>query len=283
MDDYEASTYATKILNERDAQIWRYRSGRLAQLVNWCTGQARETAVRTGCSEGTLEYYLHDALEFARDFHEALNPEGARLLKEGPPHVEEDADKRPYSRYLRITGTLWNHNDPSNHFAGWREDIARRDLVSFPTGCNLEMVGIAVDAYLKLPHIHHPWLEWCMFDALIRAEAIAVADHAHLLTHVIPATSHPRRNRLERAIFARVDRRRAEIAAKNAAPYIAISAAMLGVYQGLSGHSWTISPTRVRETMAAVDLIGGRWPPACWVLIDRAIQRDSAAWTYEPP
>ena len=74
-----------------------------------------------------------------------------------------------------------------------------------------------------------------MFDALIHNEAIAVTDKAHIKAYKILAPYHARRNRLERAIFARGDRRRAEGAAKAAAPYVAIFSAILDVYRGLAG------------------------------------------------
>ena len=283
MDGYDASKHAAEVLKGSDAPIWKYRSGRLTQLVNWCTEQARDEAVRTGCSAETLDDYLHAGLDFARDFHEALNPVGARMLTEGPPSLEEGGDRKPHFQWLRTTGTVWNHDDPADHLQGWRDAVAHKQIVSFPAGCNLELVAGALDAYLKLPHLHHSWLEWCMFDALVRAEAIGVADQAYMLTYDILAPYHSRRGRLERAIFARADRRRAEGAAKEAAPYVAVFTAMLDVYRGLAGDGWTISPTRVRETIVAVGRIGGRWAPPCWVLIDRAMQRDPSTWNYEPP
>ena len=283
MNEYDASRHASETLKAWDKPIWRYRSGRLTQLVNWCTGQARVEAVRIGCTDETLEDHLHAALEFARDVHEALNPAGARLLPEGPPPLGQGADRNPQYKWSSITGTVWHHDDPANHLTRWRAEFARKEIASFPAGCNVEMVATTLEAYIKLPHLHHPWLEWCMFDALVRAEAIAVADHAHMLAYDVLAPSHFRRGWLERALCAGSDRRRAEGATNKAAPYVAVFTSMLDVYRSLAGHGWTISPTRVRETMAAADRLGGRWGPACWVLIDRATRRDPSTWNYEPP
>ena len=116
--------------------------------LSWCTEQAREESVRIGWTEGTLEDYLHTVLRFARDFHGALNPAGARLLFEGPPPLEEGADRKLHSQWLRITGTVWTHDDPAKYisYSGWRDFIAQGVLYSSPVTCNRELVTDALDA-----------------------------------------------------------------------------------------------------------------------------------------
>lgn len=288
MDRFKALGHAKEILRGWDEPIWKYRTGGLGQLVDWCTNQATEEAVKTGgreCCCETLEIYLRDALDFALYFHKALNPAGARLLliTDYEPPPDYDKDKKLRRQWIDITKTVWHHQDLDNQISALQDTIGRKLRVDFPNWCDLEALGLVLEDYLKLPHLHHPWLEWCMFDALVWREVAVVFNEALMFAYDPFAPFHSRRNRLEKAVFARTDRKRAQGALKKAAPYSAVSLAMIDVYMGLSGPGEIISPTRVRETMAVVDRIGGRWVPACWVLIDRAMQRDQSTWNLKPP
>ena len=139
-----------------------------------------------------------------------------------------------------------------------------------------------LDTYLKLRIIWHPWLEYMMFDALVRAETISVADNANFIAADLLAPAHFRKGRIAQLIFAATDRKRAAAAQAAAVPTHRIALAMVDCYSGF-GDGWTVSPTRLRELMGVAEKLGGTWSPACYVIVDRAMHEDAGTWMFEPP
>lgn len=284
LDDLASFRHMQQIQKSWTDPVWVSRSARLQQLVEWCLRRTRAESVARQDSHYELEDALGRALSFASNFHEALNPEGARMAREVPMPDRDTEGGNTRGRWIRIVGTVWNHSDPAPNFAKWKAALERKETHQFPAACNPEAVVDILDAYVKLPHLHHPWLEWCMFDALIRTEAVGLAEHAALIEIDILNPARVRRGgALSNLLFAASDGRRAANVLAEAAPVRVIVAAILDCYSGLGGSGWTISPTRVRETMTAVERLGGRFLPAAYVLIDRAVARDPGTWHFEPP
>ena len=95
-----------------EAPIWRHWSGRPNQVIQWCLGRFRAESVLRGDDAEQLEEALFQALRFAADFHEALNPEGARLTAEGKVPSREADGSKPYWNWMRTVGNVWLHDPP---------------------------------------------------------------------------------------------------------------------------------------------------------------------------
>ena len=116
--------------------IWRHRAGRLQQLLQWCLACFRAESVKRADGVVQLEEALHQALRFAEDFHQALNPEGARLaIEDQAPSCDLEGGK-PYLRWSRTVGTVWTHDPSVHHVARWKETFAAKRTGSWPVGCN---------------------------------------------------------------------------------------------------------------------------------------------------
>jgi len=196
------------------------------------------------------------------------------------PHAADNNKAR--HAWSRLIGRVWYHDDPTQHFAAWQAAFERGEIYRYPQGCDKEAVVDVIDTYVRRPWLSHPWLDWCFLDALVRWEAIAWADEIALIqADVLGPASRPRP-----WIIARLskgsDRRRAQAIRASTAPHRAALQAMLKVYADLAGKGWTISPTRIRDTMVAAETSPARWEPVCYALIDRVIARDPAVWNYAP-
>ncbi len=266
-----------------DWPIWLHRNGRMNQLLQWCLDRARGASVERGEDAAQLEESLYQGYLLADTIYEALNPEGATLLREGVPDKSAELGK-PYSRWRNVTQTVWNHDPPGQYFDQWAAAFDRKELVHWPVRCNPEAVINVLDDYLKKPEAAHPWIEWILFDALMRAAIINVAENAHLIAIDIASPArHRKRTALSSIVWGAFDQKRAASALAAAVPLQRAADAMMRPYRQFSGEGWTVSPTRVRELMVDAEKVGGAWHPACYVLIDRAISKDPAVWNLQAP
>ena len=123
--DARIAKAAIETLGAGRVQLWNYRTGQLKQLVDWCAQKAVEEAILGEYPADDWFYFLGPALTFAEDLHNALNPEGAKLLYVGAiPAVE--APNKERSTWLNTTGTLWNHDDPRQHLDYWQAAFQTR-------------------------------------------------------------------------------------------------------------------------------------------------------------
>jgi hypothetical protein len=262
--------------------IWRHRSGRLNQLLQWTIRRSSDLALERGDSIGDFENAVYQGVRFAEDLHSALNPEGHRLAIEGAIPARDIDGGKPHFAWTRQVGNVWNHAPPEDSVPVWQRALVEKRLVHFPTGCNVEAVINILDEYARTPHLRHPWIDWMLFDALIRAAVIATWDGINFAEADLFGPAR-RRKGIGKILFASADRaRQAKILAQQA-PHRRALDLMLKTYSAMDSGGWTLSPTRMRQLMDAAEASGGLWPPAAYVLIDRAIAADPGVWMFEPP
>jgi hypothetical protein len=121
-----------------------------------------------------------------------------------------------------------------------------------------------------------------LFDALIRAAVIATWDGINFAEADLFGPARGRKG-IGKTLLASADRaRQAKIIAGQALHRRGLDL-MLKTYSAMDSGGWTLSPTRMRQLMDAAEGGGGGWPPAAYVLIDRAIAADPGVWAFEPP
>jgi hypothetical protein len=156
--------------------------------------------------------------------------------------------------------------------------MVAKQISFFPRGCSKELVAAVVDDYLQRPWFDSPWIDWMLLDALIRHEAVAVADDITLARmDLLNPASFPRSG-FTKFLMRGADQSRAAAIELSTRPLQDALAKILMVYAGLVGEGNTLSPTCVRETMVAAETTGVRWDAACYALIDHVIARNPAVW-----
>ena len=261
---------------------WRNRSGRYARLVEHCVRRAWDDATARGDDDYDRNQSLGIAFGFASDLHGALNPEGQLLLEAEPPSREiENGEAR--ARWDRVTGEVWAHRDPSDQLATWRAQFIAAEIREFPPGCNVDAVIDAVDDYVTMPFLAHPWIEWCLLDALIRQSVIGVADRIALYSLDAGRPGKQKKTWFERMFGSAASRARAERVRPMLQSYTAAFPPVQKTYAEMIGPGRTISPTRMKELMAVAEAHGMEWTPACHVVIGLAIKRNPAVWHCQPP
>ncbi len=121
-----------------------------------------------------------------------------------------------------------------------------------------------------------------LFDAMIRWATVESWGDITFRAADILAPGRTRKG-ISRILFGAIDRARQVNLNRSLEPKRVALAAMLKAYAGLGSAKWTVSPTRIRQLMDAAEQAGAVWPPASYVLIDRAVAADPAVWNCEGP